>query len=343
MTTDITPITPTQAIADIGLAMDTDVPVLVLGSPGVGKSDIARHVAAQRGGGFIEMSVTYLDAVDIHGLPTVDKESMTARWVPMGMLPTAERDGETGTLFIDEITNADQSVKAALYSLILDRKVGEYQMPAGWRIIAAGNRVQDRAAATPMPSALSARFSQMTIEPVVDDWVKWAINEKLHPVFPSFMRLRPDLLNAFDPAQTVNPIPRTWGFAAKFFMAAGENPSSEVWASTCRLIRGVVGDAAATEFLAFCSMWRSMPNPDQILMNPEGAIVPEQSDARFCISGALAHRVTDRTFDNMITYLKRLPGEFGVRTIRDATTRDPELCNNDTYLKWVQDNEDLYM
>lgn len=336
-------VSPLQAIKDIKLAMATNIPVLLKGSPGVGKSDIARQVANDRGGKLIEMSVTYLDAVDIHGLPTVDKNSMTARWVPMGLLPKVDRDGEEGTLFIDEITNADQSVKAALYSLILDRKVGEYEMPAGWRVIAAGNRVQDRAAATPMPSALSARFIQLTVEPTINDWVRWAIGSNMPAQLISFLQFRPELLNNFDPMRTVNSVPRTWGMAGRIFRAGGDATNDEALESVSRLIQGSVASGDATEFMAFCKMWKSLPNADQVLLDPENAMLPDESSARFAISGALAARVTERTFGAMLTYMDRMPGEYGVRAVRDATTRNNELCNTSEYINWVADNEDLYL
>ena len=90
------------------------------------------------------------------------------------MLPDAKRHGEKGILFLDEITSAPPSVSAAAYQLILDRKLGEYEVPDGWAIIAAGNRQGDRGVTYSMPAPLANRFSHYEVDINLDDWVAWA-------------------------------------------------------------------------------------------------------------------------------------------------------------------------
>lgn len=328
---------PVKAIEDINALMDIDVPVILLGQPGVGKSDIARAVAAQRDVPIIDFRATLIDPVDLHGLPVADKEAGVARWLPMGLLPSEERDGEDGILLIDEITNADASVKAALYGLILDRFIGEYRMPKGWRIIAAGNRVEDRASASRMPTALANRFVHITVEPTVDDWINWAMSNNVPAEMIAFMRFRPEMLNDFDPARQINATPRSWAMVAKIIgQALPEDVES-------RLIRGAVGDGPGAEFLGFLKVFRDLPNPDTVLMNPTGSIVPDTSAALYAISGALAKRVAENTMEALCIYMDRLPAEFGVMAMRDATTRSPELASTKAFIEWGQKNQDFYL
>lgn len=347
--TDTLTLSPSEAVEDLIAMMQIDQPTIMLGQPGVGKSDIGKQVAARhlgtdtanlktrgKGRNFIDFRATLVDSVELHGLPVIDKEAMVARWVPMGLLPTAD-DADEGVIFFDELTNADKAVQGALYSLILDRYVGEYDLPKGWRILAAGNRVEDGAAAQRMGSALANRFNHMTLEPTVDDWIKWAIANDAPALMVAFFRYRPELLNDFDPARAVNPTSRSWSQVIKI-MNAGFSPDVER-----RRIFGAVGQGAATEFMAFVQVWRELPNPDSVLMNPSSAIVPDTSAARYAISGALAARVREGSLDAFTEYMGRLPAEFGVMAMRDATNRDQNLTMTKAYIDWAQANQDVYL
>lgn len=342
---------PANAIVSLEDAMTLNLPVIMMGAPGVGKSDCARQAAVNyldvkeiadlkldgANRNFIDLRASLLDPVDVHGLPTVDKEEMVARWAPMGLLPREGHDAEFGILFIDELTNAPKSVQGALYGLVLDRRVGEYRVPAGWRIVAAGNRVEDRAAAGRLASALANRFVHLEVEPTVDDWIKWAIEYGVAPELVAFMRFRPELLNDFDPDRTINATPRTWKMVAD--IVAAKLPEDR----ETRLIYAAVGDGPGAEVCAFLKVWRELPNPDAVLMNPEGAEIPENSAGKYAISGALARRVKEESLEAMITYMNRLPAEFGVMAIRDATTRDTALTATTAFINWAQANQDYYL
>lgn len=339
---------PTKAIVDLTALMAMGLASVMLGQPGVGKSDIGRAAARSylktdtlveigKGRNFIDFRATLVDPVDLHGLPTVDKEAMVARWVPMGLLPNADDQSE-GILFIDEITNCDKSVQGALYGLVLPpHRIGEYTLPKGWRVVAAGNRVEDRAAAGRMASALANRFVQMTIEPTVDDWIGWAMSNDVPAELIAFFRFRPELLNDFDGARQINATPRSWAMVAKIVRQGLPQDVEQ------RLIMGSVGEGPGTEFLAFLRVWRDLPNPDSVLMNPSKAPVPTDSAARYAISGALAKRVREATMEAFVEYLDRLPAEFRVMAMRDATDRDPTLAMTKAHIEWGQRHQDVWL
>ena len=121
------------------------------GPPGIGKSSIVRQVAADKGLAILDVRAPLLDPTDLRGLPYVADGS--AKWAPPAFLP--QNDGSEGLLFFDELNAAPPLVQASLYQLTLDRRVGEYVLPDGWRIIAAGNRSEDAAIVFRMPSALA--------------------------------------------------------------------------------------------------------------------------------------------------------------------------------------------
>ncbi len=97
-------------------------------------------MAEELGRELVDIRAVLLDPVDLRGLPSVGGDG-TAHWCPPSFLPT---EGE-GILFLDELNAAPPLVQAACYQLVLDRKVGEYTLPDGWTVVAAGNRESDRA------------------------------------------------------------------------------------------------------------------------------------------------------------------------------------------------------
>ena len=102
-------------------------------------------------------------------------------------------DGK-GILFFDELNAAPPLVQASLYQLTLDRRIGEYVLPDGWKIVAAGNRAEDRSIVFRMPNALSNRFTHLDFEVDYEDWRIWAIDRGIHPMIIGFLGLRRELL-----------------------------------------------------------------------------------------------------------------------------------------------------
>lgn len=140
-------------------------PAFIWGPPGVGKSQLVAQVAAEQKKEMIDIRAVLLDPVDLRGLPHLGKDN-TARWATPDFLP---QEGE-GILFLDELNAAPPLVQAACYQLTLDRKIGEYTLPDGWSVLAAGNRETDRSVTSRMPSALANRFIHLDFVVDLDDW-----------------------------------------------------------------------------------------------------------------------------------------------------------------------------
>ena len=140
--------------------IEQKVPAFLWGAPGIGKSSIVKQIAQSNEIDFIDLRLALMDPTDLKGIPFYDKESHTALWAPPAFLP---KSGE-GILFLDELNTAAPSVQASAYQLILDRRVGEYVLPDGWAIVAAGNRESDRGVTYRMPSPLANRFVHFEME-----------------------------------------------------------------------------------------------------------------------------------------------------------------------------------
>lgn len=321
-------------------------PLFLWASPGTGKSSLTHLVSDILYGGarldtqwhyiseaarsaprdyLADIRAVLTDPVDWRGLPHINGDNL-AHWCAPDFLP---RSGN-GILFLDELNAAPPLVQAACYQLVLDRKVGEYRLPDGWAIVAAGNREGDRAVTSRMPSPLANRFIHLQLDVDVDDWCRWAIGANVLTEVIAFIRFRPALLNAFDPTKMDRafPTPRSWEFVSRILATAPDKTIEY------ELLTGTVGEGAATELLSFLKIWRNLPNPDAILMQPDKAPVPNDPATLFAISTALARKASDANMDRIVKYANRLPDEFSVLLIDDAQRRNPAIVNTRAYIDW---------
>ncbi len=139
------------------------VPLHIWGACVVGKSQIVSQVANDLDYDFLDVRAVQLDPVDLRGLPRIAEDQ--TEWVPPKFLPTSGK----GILFLDELTSAPQMTQAGCYQLVLDRKLGEYVLPDGWVVIAAGNPASERGVHFAMPRPLRNRFVHLDLEPDLDD------------------------------------------------------------------------------------------------------------------------------------------------------------------------------
>src|SRR6266852_1377236 len=302
-------------------------PVLLWGGPGFGKSSVVHQLAAVLNMPLQDVRVLLLDPVDLRGLPFLGKDGRS-QWATPDFLP---KDG-SGILFLDELNAAPAMVQASCYQLVLDRKLGEYSLPEGWAIVAAGNRDSDRAVTTRMPTPLRNRFVHLEFEVDLQELSEWAIRAGVRPEVIAFLRFRPEILNVFDRDANAFPSPRSWEFVSGI-LAEGPNRRLEQ-----ELYVGAVGLGAATEFGAFLKTFRELPSIEGILMNPAREPVPDQPGAQYAVATALANSASDTNFDRMCVYLQRMPTEFQVFCVRDASLRDPSIRSTKGYVTWAVEN-----
>lgn len=313
------------------------------GPMGIGKSDVVRQIADALGVGFIDLRAVLLDPVDLRGLPY--REDETTRWATPEFLP---REGE-GILFLDELNSAPPLVQAACYQLILDRKLGEYEVPKGWHVLAAGNRKNDRGVTFKMPAPLANRLIHIDFEVDNKDWERWALDNDVRTEVIAFLRFKPDLLFAFEPNEKAFPTPRSWAFVSDVLKSNMPVIGDETGASIeHQMIAGCVGEGAAAEFMGFLRVYRQLPSPEACLMDPHGATVPADPSARYAITVALARRANPENFGRLVEYLDRFiqPGappetssEFAVLGVIEAARKCPEIQQTRDYILWQNRNQ----
>ena len=151
------------------------------------------------------------------------------------------------------------------------------------------------------------------------------------------LRFKPGLLFDFRPEADARafPTPRSWEKLSRLLDAS---PTSGL---ELPIFAGTVGQGAAGEFLAFLRTWRQLPNPDAVLLDPDGSAVPTEPSTLYALSGALAARATPQNIDRLARYVGRMPAEFGVVTMRDASRRDPDVISTTAFIGWMADNHAL--
>lgn len=257
---------------------------MLWGPPGVGKSQMVAQVGQRHGVPVIDIRLSQMEPSDLRGIPFRSGEHV--EWATPAMLPDAERHGSEGILFLDEVTSAPPSVSAAAYQLILDRRLGEYRVPDGWAIFAAGNRQGDRGVTYVMPAPLANRFAHFEVETHLDDWVSWAYANGIDERVIAFLRFRPELLFDFDPAHNpmAFPSPRSWEFAHRALQKFGDHP--ELLLSS---LQACVGPAAGVELSAFVENLDNLPDIDAILER-QPVPVPREIDLQYAVASALVGR-----------------------------------------------------
>jgi len=325
---------PSQVKKAIKAAIKAGLPCFIWGSPGVGKSQIVKQVADDMGLELRDVRAVLLDPVDLRGIPKIEGNICT--WTIPSFLP---REGK-GILFLDELNAAPPLIQAACYQLVLDRRLGEYFLPEGWIIIAAGNHDSDRAVTTRMSSALKSRFVQVLEFSVnLDDWVDWALGHAIRAEIIAFMRYRPDLLMAFDPTRNEKAYacPRTWEFASRL-LNAGMDADIEF-----DMLSGTVGAGAATEFIGFLRICRDLPDVDSILRAPDKADVPQDSAVLYALCGCLSRKVNANNAKAAIAYANRLPAEFSVLLVKDIIRMQPTLLKSQAFISWGVEHQDILL
>lgn len=262
-------------------------PLMIWGAPGIGKSALVREVATEHGLGLVDVRLAQREPVDMRGLPVPDGDSV--RWLVASEWP---RDPQSrGIIFFDELTAADSTLQAAAYELILDRRLGDlYQVPAGWYIVAAGNRLEDQAVSAAMSSALANRFCHLELGADTSSWLRWARRAELHPDVLAFLAWRPNLLFSMPAfSQRGWPSPRSWervSYVLKMFDASGVPQEEDLLTLQ---VAGLVGQDVATEFMAFHGARFEGPSAREVLFDGTKPVIPERADHRFAFATALIH------------------------------------------------------
>jgi MoxR-like ATPase len=281
---------------------------MLWGTRGVGKSSIVRQVAAHFGIPLVDLRLTTIEPVDIRGAIYADDALARTVWFPPEFLPTpAQPDG---ILFLDELTAADQRLQVSAYSLILDRRVGNYQLPDGWQIIAAGNASFHGAISQDMGTALADRMFHFNVRTVIDAFLAHAVERDFAPEVMAYLKVRPDKLDDTEAQlagdHLIGASPRGWEDISNVLKSTLSDSAKRL------LVQGRIGAANAAEFFGVLKEIQAGADVMRLLAAAPGpetiALLPRTLDGLYGMTYGLLAAATDaRTLSRALDIIEQLP------------------------------------
>jgi MoxR-like ATPase len=297
-------------------ALAVGAPVYLSGTIGIGKSQMVSGVSDSQRIGFVDCRLSQVDAADVRGYPVVHQGKMC--WVAPSFLPTEGK----GILFLDEINLAPPLIQAAAYQLILDRRIGDYVLPEGWNVVAAGNRDSDRANVFEMAMPLANRFVHIEVEPDIESWTAWASKNGVNRHIVAFLNWKPSMLHKYDENMKgyAFATPRSWAVCSRMVEGVSD------WNDFKTFSAMAVGEGVAHEFVAFAKLSDKL-DLKEMLSEPDTCKLPDEISIRYSLVSSLA--------DCIILNNKHLePGiKLGMRL-------EPEFCA--LFLRMLAGNTKCY-
>ncbi len=281
---------------------------MLWGTRGVGKSSVVRQVADHFKVPLVDLRLTTIEPVDIRGAIYADEVQGKTVWFPPEFLPAP--DQPAGILFLDELTAADQRLQISAYSLILDRRVGNYRLPDGWQVIAAGNASFHGAVSHDMGTALADRMFHFNVQTVIDAFLAHALACGFAPEVMAYLKVRPDRLDD-TPSQLANDhlvgaSPRGWEDISNVLKSGLSDSAKRVF------VQGRIGAANAAEFFGVLREIQAAVDVVRLLASRPGdetaALLPKTLDGLYgMLYGLLAACVDEMTVARALEIIEQLP------------------------------------
>ncbi|MEU4420151.1 AAA family ATPase [Actinoplanes sp. NPDC024001] len=306
---------PDIQLEALTLAVSADLPVLLWGEPGIGKTSALTQLADALDLPLTTVIASVHEPSDFAGLPVVGDDP-AVQGVPMAPPDWAVRLARTGKglLFLDELSTAPPAVQAALLRVVLERRVGALRLPPGIRIVAAANPRASAADGWELSAPLANRFVHLqwayehdvVVRGLGGTWPRARLPRLDAGRLPQAVALarravcgllaaRPALVHKLPNSETRRggawPSPRSWEMTLRLLaFATAANASRD---ALSLLVRGTVGDGPGLELLATLDRL-DLPDPEDLLAAPESAVLPDRGDLRQAVLDAVVAAVRNQ-------------------------------------------------
>ena len=304
-----------------------------------GKPGIAKSAAPYEYGRLINMPLqevrpARMNPVDVTGLPKIDDEDRTI-WTRPEIVSEHPR-----IILVEELAAAARLLQVSLYELIGDWRIGKYHIHPDSCIITTGNRPEDASHAEKMSAALRNRFVAVTMKADFDSFNKWALRSGIHPLVAGFLDSRRDLLSVFDgkkwDGKSAYPSPRSWHQLSDLMNAGLKNELLHAVASGC------VGFGAATAFMGFVNSQSVGVTIQEILGDPDGALVPDDMGNAWAVASNIALTLNAENASLFCRYLKRMHSEHMAFAMKSSMGRNKDLIKIPEFKQWALANTKVF-
>lgn len=307
-------------------------PVLLVGPPGVGKSEISEEVAKELGYDIIICHPVVDSPIDYKGMPYVSDGK--AEFLPFGILNQLIEATSPLLCVFDDLGQACDAVQASLMQLLLSRKINGKKISDHVVFLAATNDKHHKASVSGILEPVKSRFiTILRVDIDAQEWINWGREHNMPAELLDYVSMNPDFLFEFNPTSEVtnSPCPRTVANMGELFNLFG------ICDESVELFGGAIGLEAAAKFLSFVEIYRKAPRIADIISDPENCQIPLDVDQsiRTAICTMLMGRVDQSNFSKIITYVKRLGPELTQLVVTGASMRLPELIETKTYVDWT--------
>jgi len=254
----VAPIGP-AVVELLSLAYRADVPALLIGPHGIGKSEITATAAKALKIAFIARDLSLMEPPDLVGLPRLDGSATT--FVPPDFLP--RETGAGGFLVFEELNRSARHMQACCYELLTTRRLNNYVLPPGWLPVACINPRSGGYHVDMLDAALMSRFVKIEVCAAVGPWIQWARNNGVHPAIIQYVESVPGSLD--EAAGGVNP--RSWSFASKMLKAAGNAGFAGSSDTLVLGLTGLLGPVHTTALVRLILGTETALRPTDVLSN----------------------------------------------------------------------------
>ena len=315
-----------QAAELVEKAIDADVPSILTGIPGIGKTSVFRQVAKKRNIACKVEDATSLDPVDARGVIVPNLETGDSFFTRPAIFPDKE-DGEEGILVLDEICGCLPATQKALQTVLLERRSGKHRLPEKWVPVGTGNGAGDGAGAFSLLSSLEDRAMILNVVPDFDVWKNdFAYPNDIDHRIISFLNFREELFSTFGKRDKKaqgksHASARSWERLSKLLKAGLKGDLLLPGAAGC------VGGGPATEFIAHMAVHEHLPDIKKIYRRQYNEVPSsDKPDVLYALAGALVSflgRLPEdlpkmMAIERFIEYAMKLPSEFCILAIQDS-------------------------
>lgn len=176
-------------------------PVLLMGPPGIGKTQIMEQISKEMQIALVAYTITHHTRQSAVGLPFISEKSYggqtfsvteyTMSEIIASVYEKMEQTGiREGILFIDEINCVSETLAPTMLQFLRGKTFGNQKLPEGWIIVAAGNPPEYNKSVREFDVVTLDRLKKIDVEPDFPAWKEYAYRQEIHPAVISYLELR---------------------------------------------------------------------------------------------------------------------------------------------------------